>query len=166
MKKLTQKELKKVLHYEPTTGLFTWVKKRQGVSLGGVAGCLQHNGYRHIGVLGKVYSAHRLAFLYMTGKFPLDEVDHKNHERSDNRWSNLREVTRLENSRNRSMHLNNKSGFSGVCWKKRVSKWLASISINGKRKHLGYFKDIDDAIEARKNANIEYGYHANHGEVA
>jgi hypothetical protein len=53
-----------------------------------------------------------------------------------------------------------------VCWKKRVSKWLASISINGKRKHLGYFKDIDDAIEARKNANIEYGYHANHGEVA
>jgi hypothetical protein len=92
-----------------------------------VAGCLQHNGYRHIGVLGKVYSAHRLAFLYMTGKFPLDEVDHKNHERSDNRWSNLREVTRLENSRNRSMHLNNKSGFSGVCWKKRVSKALPSV---------------------------------------
>ena len=164
---LTQEMLKENIHYEPKTGLFTRLKaKSNSVKVGDIAGYINKvNGYRAIQINGKIYKAHRLAFLYMTGKFPTDEVDHINHSRDDNRFVNLRKVTRLENLRNQSMYSKNKSGFTGVCWHERDSKWVANIRINGKLKHLGYFKDIDEAIEARKEANIEHGFHGNHGTI-
>ena len=161
---ITQKELKKVLDYDADTGKFTWLKSGKGRRKNLEAGCLDKvNGYKAIGINGKIYLAHRLVFLYMTGKFPPDDTDHINHIKTDNRFVNLRKVTHSENSRNRSMHSNNKSGFTGVSWNKSVSKWAANIKINGKYKYLGYFTDINDAIACRKRANVEFGYHANHG---
>ena len=164
MKKLTQEELKENIHYEPNTGLFTRLKvKSNRIKVGDIAGYINKLGYRIIRINGKSYSAHRLAFLYMDGAFPPNDTDHINHLRADNRFVNLRQVTQVENGRNKSMQSNNKSGFTGVYWHKRASKWVAKIYLNGKDKHLGCFTDIDDAIEARKRANVEHGFHENHG---
>ena len=167
-KEITQKELKEVLHYDADSGVFTWLASRgNSVKVGAVAGCVDKvHGYMRIQINEKRYSAHRLAFLYQEGKLPPDEIDHINHSRDDNRFVNLRQVTRVENGRNKSIHSNNKSGFTGVYWDKAGNKWKAYININGKSKHLGRFTDMDDAIIARKKANIEFGYHPNHGALA
>ena len=165
MKKLTQGELKENLHYDADTGLFTWAKNRQRVGIGSLAGCLDNYGYRVIGIDGKQYKAHRLAFLYMTGKLPPNEIDHINHSRDDNRFVNLRHATRVENLRNKSMHSNNKSGFTGVYWEKALNKWAVNIWVNGKNKYLGNFTDIKEAIACRKKANIDFGFHQNHGAI-
>jgi hypothetical protein len=165
-KEITQGELKEVLHYDADSGSFTWLKAiNNRIKVGGIAGCLDRYGYMRIQVLGKVYQAHRLAFLYQEGKFPLEEVDHINHKKDDNRWSNIRHATRVENSKNRGLQLNNKSGFNGVSWEKARNKWKVKIKINGKSKHLGRFTDIKEAIACRKMANIDFGYHPNHGAV-
>jgi hypothetical protein len=167
MDTLTQKELKEVLDYDADTGKFTWLKATNNrIKVGGIAGCINKvHGYRAIKINGKIYKAHRLAFLYMTGKFPPDDTDHINHSRDDNRFVNLRKVTRLENLRNQSMYSKNKSGFTGVYWDKARNKWKANIKINGKSKHLGRFTDMDDAVIARKKANIEHEFHENHGTI-
>jgi hypothetical protein len=160
---LTQNYLKEQLHYNPTTGEFNWIEKKQGRPLNGIAGTMDKDGYRCIRINGKSYKAHRLAFLYMTGNFPPEQIDHLNHRRDDNSFINLRHASHKENQRNASMSSNNKSGFTGVSWYKRDKRWVAKIDINGKRKHLGCFKDLDEAITCRKNANVEFGYHTNHG---
>ena len=165
MDTLTQKELKENLHYNADSGVFTWVKaKSNRVNVGAVAGSINNStGYMRIKINGKIYQAHRLAFLYIEGKFPVDDTDHINHSRDDNRFSNLRQATGVENGRNKSLSKNNKSGFTGVFWDKARNKWKAYININGKSKHLGCFTDIDEAIACRKRANVEFGYHENHG---
>ena len=160
---LTQSYLKEILSYDPETGIFIWlVSNSNRVRIGSEAGAYSQ-GYCRISVNGKIYSAHRLAFLYMTGEFPVDHVDHIDHDRRNNKWSNLRTVTYKENSKNRSIYKRNKSGFTGVCWHKASAKWRVRIKIDGKDRHLGYFTDKKLAIAARSAANIEFGYHENHG---
>jgi hypothetical protein len=165
MIELTQDYLKEQLNYEPTTGLFTRkVSNNYRVKVGDVAGSMTAQGYRQINFNGKVYKAHRLAFLWMNGEFPTNQVDHINHNRLDNRWINLRVASQQENQRNASMRADNKSGFTGVGWHKRDKKWGARIRIKGKNKHLGYFTDLDEAINARKRANVKHNFHQNHGK--
>jgi hypothetical protein len=164
MQELTQTELKEILHYNPETGEFNWIESKQGRKLNGFVGTIDKtNGYLRIKTNNKRYYAHRLAFLWMTGSFPIKQTDHRNHNRLDNRWINLRTVSRQENQRNRSLNSNNKSGFVGVSWHKHANKWVAQIRINGKLKYLGLFTDLAEAIDTRKKANIKYGYHKNHG---
>lgn len=91
-------------------------------------------------------------------------VDHINHNGLDNTRENIRIVTHKENQRNQSVCSINTSGFAGVYWHKPRNKWRATIYVEGKRKDLGRFSKIEDAIEARKNALIKYGYHENHGK--
>ena len=162
---VTQERLKELLHYCPDTGVFTWIKARRGVSLRRDAGCTMAEGYRYIQIDSKLYRSHRLAFLYMTGKFPEDQIDHINQVRDDNRWKNLRPVTHQENHRNRGIGKGNTSGFVGVCWSKANRKWNAYITIDGKSKSLGFFEVKEGAVSARKAANIKYGFHSNHGGV-
>ncbi len=157
MKQLTQKRLKALFSYDPTSGNFT--NRKTGKSATNI-----HNGYIRIGIDYKEYYAHRLVFLYMTGEFPQGVVDHKNHVKIDNRWNNLRSVTVQENSKNASLYCNNRSSMTGVYWHQRDQIWTACIHVNGKKKHLGCFKVKKDAIEARKKANLEYGFHKNHGQ--
>ena len=163
---LTQEYLKDILDYNHFNGEFHWIKRRQGVQIYSIAGCIDKYGYRIIRVNNKSYKSHRLAFLYMTGEFPPEQIDHINHKRDDNRWINLRLVSNQENGRNKSLSVNNKSGFTGVCWYKDRNKWMANIRINGKPKHLGYFTELAEAIAARKDANTKYGFHANHGAIS
>jgi len=156
MKVLSVEVLKENLHYEPTTGLFTWVKGRSGTKIGNIAGTLNKDGYINIKINCKRYKAHRLAWLYVNGSMPESLIDHINGNKNDNRICNLREATQKQNMRNQSNpQKGNKSGYLGVSFKKEGSKYAANIRINGKNKHLGYFAAAKDAHEVYLKAKKE-----------
>ena len=156
---LTQKQLKEELCYDPETGIFTWAKdvgwKRYR---GCVAGRISQDGYRKISVHKKSYNASRLVWLYMEGYFPENDMDHKNRIRSDDRFCNLRHVSRSCNIRNSTVKWNNKSGITGVSWTKKTRRWRVQISLPNKRLHLGYFSSKKDAVRARWEAEVEHGF--------
>ena len=149
---LTQERLKELLHYNPDTGVFIWRISRRGVKQGKIAGSISSDGYLFIGIDCRLYRAHRLAWLYITGEFPRHQIDHINHDRDDNRICNLRDVSMGENSRNRRKDPRNTSGHTGVYWLKAKKKWQASIKNRGKHYHFGWFCDIEDAKAASKKA--------------
>ena len=163
---ITQKQLKEWIEYNPKTGDFKAIKNSRNNTrrAGDLCGSCNPRGYLEITVLSRGYFAHRLAFLYMTGSLPNGDVDHINHIKNDNRWANLRDVRHSSNQKNKPKHSNNKSGFTGVSWCKRSSKWYSSISVNSKSINLGLHEDLNDAVLARKQAEIKYGFHINHGK--
>lgn len=165
---LTQEYLKSILHYDPETGEFLWLVSKDGVKRGSIAGSIGAHArkkYYVIKINRHPYYAHRLAFLYMEGAFPENEVDHIGGDGANNKWSNLRSVSRSENGKNQCLRVNNISGVVGVSWDKKRSKWVSQICVNGKRKFLGYFSDKNMAAGARKAASIKYGFHSNHGQI-
>lgn len=151
---LTQDRLKNLLHYDPDTGVFTRRNKFRNLPAGSIVGCVGAGGYMQCSLNGKMYKMHRLAWLYVHGKWPDDQIDHINHVVTDNRICNLREVSCAENHQNRARRTKNSSGYLGVGWHKRDKCWQAHIEINGTRHHLGYYKHLPDAVEARKKAEI------------
>lgn len=157
--------LKEVLRYEPETGYFYWTRNiGKRVKAGDRAGSDKRGRYRRIVYKGKSYSEHRLAFFFMGKPLP-EQVDHINHNKLDNRWENLRAADHQINKKNYPKSKRNTSGFVGVSKSPRHNSWIAVIAVDGKNKYLGSFKSIDDAIEARRQANMRYGYHENHGVV-
>lgn len=159
---ITQARLKELLHYDPETGHFTWlVDRNQRVLCGHRAGAVVAHGYIGIGVDRRAYRAHRLAFLYMEGKFPDAEVDHINRVKYDNRWGNLRAADRLDNMANTGIQSNNTSGHRGVHWFARRRQWQVYGNRGGRRHHLGYFNELADAVLAAENWRRK-----NHGEFA
>jgi hypothetical protein len=160
---LTQKRLKELFYYDPETGKFIRRVSRGGAKKGSIAGHLSAGGYLQIRIDGRIYYAHRLTFLYMLGQFPKNQVGHEKGIKTDNRWAKLKDLTPLENSKNRLMLSNNTSGVMGVYWYAPNNKWCAKIRVNGILKHLGYFVELEGAIKAREEANIKYGFHENHG---
>lgn len=162
---LTQQTLKEYLHYNPNTGIFVRIKDpyRNPNAIGNIAGGLTNNGYIDIRIKGKKYPAHHLAWMYMYGDFSQKHTDHINHDKTDNRISNLREVSILENTQNRSKRKDNKSGFTGIIWKAERNKWFTYITVNKKKLYLGIFTELENAIAVRKQAEIDYGFHCNHG---
>ena len=161
---LTQDRLKEILHYDPETGIFTRRKNQGGIKAGSTAGNVTEQGYIRIKVDRKLHYAQRLVWLYVHGHFPEDEMDHINHIRDDNRLINLRKCSRLENMKNKSRYKCNSSGRTGISWHKRERKWHARIRVNKKIIHLGSFKDIDDAVKSREEAEELYKFHENHGK--
>ena len=154
---ITQLELIRLLNYNPNTGLFIWlISTARRIKVGDIAGSLNNRGYITIIINGKSYKAHRLAFLYMTGNWPKDQVDHINMIKSDNRWNNLREANTSQNKGNSLKHNDNKSGVKGVYWNKTINKWCAQIGVNSKTIHLGYFDNIEDAKIAYETAAIKH----------
>ena len=144
---LTAQGLRELLRYDPNTGVFTWLRSKGTARSGSSAGSPDRGGYIRICIGGKFYGAHRLAWLYTYGAWPLLEIDHVNRSRQDNRILNLREVTRSENLQNTALSPLNTSGYRGVSWAKRLCRWSAQIKISGKQRHLGYF---DDPIAAHQ----------------
>ncbi len=129
-------------------------------------GAISKAGYRTGGIGAVAYKAHRIAWKMATGKDPDGEIDHINGDRSDNRIENLRVVSTLENTRNQKIRSTNVTGFTGVSWHALSQKWRAAIGDGGKKKHIGYFGDFGEAVQARLDAERRMGYHENHGKRA
>jgi hypothetical protein len=150
---LTQERLKELLHYDPETGIFTWlVRPCNSMQVGNLAGTYDKNGYLRILYKGKLYMGHWFAWLYVYGKWPDNEIDHINGNPSDNTILNLRDVTRKQNMENKKVYKNSKTGYPGVTWHSRDKKWSVRIGHYGKRISLGYFDDLNEAISARIKA--------------
>jgi hypothetical protein len=165
MKTTTQSRLKEVFSFDPEIGRLFWTNPTaRNVKIGSIAGRLTKDGYRRVCLDGFAYPEHKLIWLYFYGKFPDGEIDHINHIRDDNRIPNMRDVPRTQNNKNKSIGKNNSSGVIGVCWDKQGKNWKAAITVNSKKIHLGYFKDLKEAIQARKSANLKYRFHENHGK--
>lgn len=174
-----QDVLHQLLSYDPETGKFTWLPRsvdgfatlRAGrlwntIHAGAPAFTGIHpNGYAEGRINGVRFKAHRVAWKYFYGSEP-GEIDHINGDRADNRIANLREVERVDNTRNRAQYANSKTGVPGVVWHKPSGKWLAKIGLNYKTIHLGTFDEFHEAVAARKAAELEYGFHRNHGRAA
>lgn len=143
---LSQETLKEFLDYSPETGIFIW-KKRSALAtkIGTVAGNLNALGYIRIRFLRHGWMAHRLAWLFVHGEMPLDQIDHIDCDKSNNKIGNLRQASTSENLRNRKKSPRNTSGFKGVTWHKLNNKWLVACRVNGVKVHLGYYKDPEEA---------------------
>lgn len=155
---LTAATLRERLNYDPDTGKFTWrVAVYNGLPKPGTeAGSLDARGYVVCKIEGRRCQAHRLAWLYMYGEWPKQQIDHINRDPADNRIANLREASAKENHQNMAPTVKNKSGFIGVSWNARQRKWLAHIKTDGKTKHLGCFDDPAEAGAAYWAAKPKY----------
>ena len=162
---LTQSALKEMLSYDPKTGLFRWLSTRSGIKADGAAGYINpKTNYCVITVKNNTFKAHRLAWLYVYGEWPINDIDHINQNGSDNRIENLRDVNRIENGRNHSLSRTNTSGITGVCWNTRTKIWHANIRIGSRNIHLGTYHDKFEAVCARKSANNKHGFSPDHGK--
>lgn len=172
----TPEELRQLLDYDPETGKLFWKERPLGLFpddrsgkiwntrfAGREAFAKQVTGYLQGGVWGTRVLAHRAAWAITHGRWPDAEIDHINGKRDDNRILNLRAVSHQENCRNSRRPSNNTSGHVGVIWCKRSKRWVARISMDKKIKHVGAFRKKLDAIAARKQAEQDFCFHANHG---
>ena len=158
-------ELMEILDYHESSGIFTWkISPAKNVKAGDIAGSINVRGYNVIRINGKAYYAHRLAWFYVTGNWPENDIDHDDRNKINNSYSNLVDATQSQNMRNRKKNKNNASGFNGVYWDMDRKKWRVRIMVKGKLKHIGFFDDVSSASEARLSANKEFNYHPNHGE--
>jgi hypothetical protein len=159
---ITQAELKEWMHYDPITGIFVWRAWSGKGFVGSQAGKIRGDGYVYIGLENKRYLAHRLAWLYMFGSMPKQQIDHKNGVRTDNCIANLREATPSQNQHNKAVYKNNTSGVRGVTRIKTSGKWHAQIQVKGRpRIHIGNYETVELASEAYEKARTEL-----HGEFA
>ena len=153
---LTQDVLKSLLNYDPETGEFTWLINKGRAKAGSIARYSDSYGYLRIKINKKDYFAHRLAWLYVYGEFPENDIDHIDGDRSNNSISNLRKATRSENLQNLALSISNNSGFIGVHFKKSAKKYVARIRVEGRHKHLGYYDTAELASEAYKEAKRKF----------
>jgi hypothetical protein len=170
---MTDDELYKLvntrLNYDHDTGVFTWKVSTGRSPAGSTAGAIVASGAaklpRRIITIGcRRYRASHLALLLVDKKLPKGLVDHINHSTLDDSYTNLREVTTAESSKNKTLISSNTSGVMGVSFTKATKRWRACIHVDDTRIHLGYFAKFDDAVEARRKAEAQYGFHPNHGK--
>jgi hypothetical protein len=162
MKQLPSTErLRELFHYDKITGHLVraidrvWVKKGRRVC------CQNEFGHITVQVDGGKYLAHRLIWKIVTGNDPVDQIDHKDGDPTNNAWDNLREATRGQNNANSKLRLTNRSGVKGVWFVARVNRWRASVTMDKKTYNLGYFKSLDDAAVSVAQAREKF-----HGEFA
>ena len=166
---LTQERLKELLHYNHDTGVFTWLVRRGGAmkagSVAGAVDCPKRNfiQYNRIKIDYKSYRAHRLAWLYLYGCWPLDGMDHIDGDGLNNRIKNLREADQGENCKNKRLYRSNSSGVVGVNWAKDRNQWRAQIRSGKVQINIGQYDNLFDAVCARKSTEIKLGFHLNHG---
>jgi hypothetical protein len=149
---LTVERLRELLHYDQETGIFTHIS---GNFAGKRAGSRHPRGYVWIKIGRWSYAAHRLAWVYVNGRWPNHEIDHRNGVRDANWIDNLRESSVGQNNQNTALYKNNKSGSIGVTWSKAAGRWRARIDVDGKQTHLGVFESKSDAAAAYLKAKAE-----------
>lgn len=153
--------------YNHEDGVLYWRKSTcRSVKTGRQAGIIGPQGYIIVTLHGKTYRAHRIIWDLCNPENMLigrEQIDHINHIRTDNRLANLRKVDNATNGKNQKLRTTNSSGVTGVSWNRSLSKWQATIQVNGKSIYLGVYRNVDCAAAARKQAEIYYGFHKNHG---
>ena len=172
---ITQEIVREFLDYDSDTGKLTWKRRdrkwfssensfsvwNSRFSEKEAFTAISNRGYFQGRIIDTTYLKHRVIWFWMTGNWPKEQINHINHDRLDNRWYNLREISNQGNCRNQSLRKTNKSGCIGIYFDKKYQKWKATI---GKNIHLGYFNLLEDAVNARKEAEVKYGFHFNHGK--
>lgn len=166
--KVTQELLHKYFNYDSSTGKLYWKLRatklsKIGQPAGCVSGTLPDAGYVIIDLFGKRYQAHRLIWLFVHGSLPDKQIDHINHDRTDNRLANLRLATNHTNMKNKSLYVTNKSGYSGV--EPHGNNWKARIGVDGTKVLLGVFSTFEEAVAARQAGEKLLNYHKNHGNI-
>jgi len=171
---LEARDVRELLYYDPDTGLLTWKWRdrkwfcsdwgwpRWNTRYAGKPAFVCGRRYKRGGILGRLYKASRIIWLYMTGSWPEGEIDHKNHICSDDRYDNLRDVSHQENSRNQRLPSDNHSGVCGVRRCKN-GKFRAEIRVDDKSITLGRYDTLVGAKKARKTAERLYGFSESHG---
>lgn len=164
---ITQERLKEVINYNPETGIFTWNVNHKRVRKGSVAGHKYSTGYIRISIDGVQYRAQRLAWLYITGNMPKNQIDHINRVRDDNRFVNLRDVPNHVNQMNKGVYpyrSKTNGGFRGVSKVKNCKqRWSARITFKRKTINIGCFGSPEEAHEAYcKKMSELYGEYVNH----
>lgn len=157
MSGLTQARLKELLHYDAPSGVFRWrVESHVARRPWDVAGRKNEKGYTIIDIESRQFRAHRLAWLYVHGRWPSDQLDHRNGDRSDNRLVNLRDATNKENHENFALSRGNTSGYRGVSWDKNRQKFTAKVVHHGKTINVGRFDTAEEAgaAAAAKRAEL------------
>jgi len=143
--------LRAAVNYDASSGVFTRLTASPGHRVGEEMGWVNRNGYCRTRIGNQTYSLHRMAWAYVYGRWPADQIDHINGDRSDNRIENLREANAYENGQNLKKKKHNKSGFIGVTWHKKQKMWCAQIMYMRHQNHLGFF----DSPEAASKAYLE-----------
>lgn len=149
---ITVERLRELLHYNPDTGIFTWINPSSNrIKVGSIANCKDAYGYVVIRIDNKLYKAHRLAWLYCFNELPELSLDHINGIKNDNRLDNLRECSAQDNCRNKNKQSNNTSGYVGVNYYPTYNKYRASITVNKSTLHIGYYNTAKEASLAYEN---------------
>lgn len=179
----TPELLRQLLSYDPETGRLFWKERSRDLytskyekmademhrrfnrNMAGREAFVRTDGFGYFQamIFGRWLKAHRVIAAMVTGSWPEREVDHINGDRRDNRSCNLRIVSHTENMRNCALSRRNKSGKTGVSWNKVHNKWQAAICVNRKTIPLGMYENIDDAVQARRDAEVKYGFGPSHG---
>lgn len=175
--------LRKLLRYDPETGKLYWRERPVEMFEGGKypaerladfwnrknagkeAFTAKTQGYGHGAINGQKFRAHRAIWKMMTGDEP-EFIDHINGSRDDNRWCNLRSISKADNAKNARLRSANKSGCPGVSWRPDFERWTVRIKADGKLHLLGSYRRLEDAVRARKAAERRLGFHPNHGRKA
>ena len=167
MLEIRYEEVARLFTYDRETGVLYWrTRNRTATRHKYVAGTYggATDGYRRVGIKGKIYLEHRIIMVLCFGHIPENaETDHINHVRDDNRLCNLRFVTGSENNRNKSVSSKSTTGVTGVYFYKRLQKYIARIRVNREFIHLGVFDTLEGAAEARRQADRKYKFNSNHG---
>lgn len=158
----TIERIRELFNYDPDTGVFTRRLACRAVKAGRIEGYIDPKGYRRIYVDRRLYMAHRVAWAYVHGTWPADQIDHENHVRDDNRIANLRECTNAENRQNIKPQGYGISGYLGVVAHSQYDppRWVASIGLNGKRIYLGTYDTAEEAAAVYAAAKTETHYFA------
>jgi HNH endonuclease len=170
-KKLTQNICRELLAYDPASGVLTWKRRARhwfksdrsfnswNSKHAGRPALVSRDthGHLHGHVLGQLRSAHRVIFLWMTGRWPFGVIDHIDHDRTNNKWENLRDVPAEENARNKALRSDNSSGQTGI--RQSGNSWVAQIG----NEYLGSFDSFDEACAERMAEQIERGFAPGHG---
>lgn len=162
---ITQDYLKEIFNYDHETGDLT--RKNNAANKkyksGDIVGWINGSGYREVEIKGKSYKVHRIIYMMNYGYWP-DVVDHIDRNRLNNKLENVADTNKSGNAKNCAKSKNNTSGATGVGWHKGKGKWQAYIRSEGDQIYLGSFDSIDDAIRARKEAELKYKFNQKHGK--
>ena len=165
---LKYEDVSETFTYDRGSGVLYWRKRnRNTIRHKYVAGSSKGatDGYRRVGIKGKIYQEHRIIMVLCFGHIPENaEIDHINHVRDDNRLDNLRFVTQGENLKNQSVSSKSTTGVTGVYFSKSRNKFVAQIKVNRQVHYLGIYSTLEEAAAARAEANLKFNFHANHGK--